>query len=38
MFSRGNKYLLRVKEAKLKETVMKLYGEGWELIGIEEYI
>ena len=38
MFSRGNKYLLRVKEAQLKETVMKLYGEGWELIGIEEYI
>ena len=38
MISRGNKYMLRVKETQLKETVMKLYGEGWELIGIEEYI
>ncbi len=38
MISRGNRYLLRVQEAQLKETVMKLYGEGWELIGIEEYI
>jgi hypothetical protein len=38
MVSRGNKYLLCVNEAQLKETVMKLFGEGWELIGIEEYI
>ena len=38
MIPRGNKYLLRVQESQLKETVLKLYGEGWELIGIEEYI
>jgi len=38
MIPRGEKYLLRVAEEQMKETVMKLYCEGWELIGIEEYI
>ena len=37
MISRGNKFLLRVKESQLRETVLKLYDDGWELIGIEEY-
>ena len=38
MIPRGEKYMLRVTEEQMKETVMKLYGEGWELIGIDEYI
>ncbi len=38
MILRGHKYMLPVKEEHIKETVMKLYDEGWELVGIEEYI
>lgn len=38
MTDHGNKLVLRVKRDALKETVMKLYNEGWELSGIEEYI
>ena len=33
----GNKYELSVDEELLKETVLKLYEEGWEIVGIEEY-
>lgn len=31
-------FVLEVKRDTLKETVMKLYNDGWELAGIEEYI
>ncbi|MCR5250212.1 MAG: ABC transporter ATP-binding protein [Lachnospiraceae bacterium] len=34
----GNKYLLRVREADVKETVLRLFEEGWELAGVEEYL
>ncbi len=36
MEDRGNRYVLRVSRAELKEYVLKLYNEGWELSGIEE--
>ena len=38
MTDHGNKRMLQVKSAELKETVLRLYKEGWELTGIEEYI
>ena len=38
MKDHGNRYLLEVKRAALKETVLKLYDEGWELAGVEEHI
>ena len=38
MILRGNKTMHKVKETQMKETVMKLYDDGWEVIGIEEYI
>ena len=34
----GNRYVISVKENDIKGTVMKLFDEGWELVGIEEYI
>ena len=38
MTDHGNKRMLQVKGAELKETVIRLYNEGWELTGIEEYL
>ena len=38
MIRHGNKYMLTVREEELKPTIMKLFNEGWELVGIEEYI
>ena len=32
----GNGYEITVREESLKETVLKLYGEGWEIVGIEK--
>lgn len=37
MSSNGNRNEIRVGETKLRETVMKLYEEGWEIVGIEEH-
>ena len=36
MVDHGNKYVIRVNRDGLKECVLKLYNEGWELSGIEE--
>ena len=36
MKSNGNRYEITVKEELLKETVLKLYDEGWEIVGIEK--
>lgn len=33
----GNRNEMRVSVASLKETVMKLYEDGWEIVGIEEH-
>ena len=38
MEDHGNRYLINVDQDMLKETVLKLYDEEWELAGIEEYI
>ncbi|MBR6402133.1 MAG: ABC transporter ATP-binding protein [Eubacterium sp.] len=38
MILHGNKYMITVSESELKKNVMKLFNEGWELVGIEEYI
>ena len=38
MTEHGNKYVLTVQRDEVKATVMKLYSEEWELVGIEEYI
>lgn len=38
MTDHGNKRMLQVKAAELKETVLRLYSEGWEITGIEEYL
>ncbi len=38
MTEQGNKYILHVMEEDVKDTVMKLYSEEWELVGIEEYL
>ena len=38
MKDHGNRYVIRVKRSALKETIMRLYNEGWELAGIEELI
>ena len=38
MKDHGNRYLIEVKRGELKETVLKLYDEGWELAGIEEHL
>ena len=37
MSSNGNRNEIRVGETKLRETVMKLYEERWEIVGIEEH-
>lgn len=34
----GNRYVIGVHKDELKDTIMDLYEEGWELVGIEEYI
>lgn len=36
MKSNGDRYEITVKEAVLKEMVLKLYDEGWEIVGIEK--
>ncbi|MCR5023649.1 MAG: ATP-binding cassette domain-containing protein [Lachnospiraceae bacterium] len=36
MRNNGNRYEITVKEEYLKETVLKLYDEGWEIVGIEK--
>ena len=36
MTARGNRCELRTEEARLKERVMRLYEDGWEIVGIEE--
>lgn len=38
MTEHGNRYVLSVQRDEIKETVMELYSEEWELVGIEEYI
>ena len=38
MTEHGNRYVLSVQRDEIKETVMDLYSEEWELVGIEEYI
>jgi ABC-type multidrug transport system ATPase subunit len=38
MSDHANRYVIRAGRDELKNTVMKLYNEGWELAGIEEYI
>ena len=38
MTEHGNRYVLRVQRDEIKDTVMDLYSEEWELVGIEEYI
>ena len=38
MSAHAKGYIMDVKRDALKDTVMKLYNEGWELAGIEEYI
>lgn len=38
MSVQGNKYVLKVMEAEIKDTVLKLFNEEWELVGIEEYL
>ena len=38
MTDHGNRYMLPVSGDALKETVLELYSEGWELNGIEESI
>jgi hypothetical protein len=36
MRSNGNRNEMNVGETDLRETVIKLYEEGWEIVGIEE--
>ena len=38
IYVRKNKYVLKVMEAEIKDTVLKLFNEEWELVGIEEYL
>ena len=38
MTAHANRYIIEVKREAMKETVMKLYSDGWEIAGIEEYI
>ena len=37
MRSKGNRYEITVKDEFLKETVLKLYDEEWEIVGIEKH-
>lgn len=37
MKDHGNKYVILVSSDELKEKILKLYNEGWELCGLEEY-
>lgn len=37
MRSKGNRYEITVKEEFLKETVLKLYDEKWEIVGVEKH-
>ena len=36
MKTKGNRYEITVAEPSLKESVLRLYQEGWEIVGIEE--
>ncbi len=38
MTRNGYKYMLVVRENEIKNTVQKLFAEGWELVGVEEFI
>ena len=38
MSVQGNKYVLKVMEDEIKDTVLKLFNEEWELVGIEDYL
>ena len=34
----GNRYTLYVHRDEIKDTIMDLYGDEWEIVGLEEYI
>ena len=34
----GKRYMLKVRREEMKDTIMRLYAEKWELVGIEEFI